>query len=107
MPDICSASDTNLKDYGIIAFHIRMDESLSRVNFGVGSELVVPILLGIAHTYRFIESIYLAERKIIPCESTRVPICIVHEAGSAAKNDNSYFHGEVGKDLAGSVTLSR
>lgn len=86
MPDIRSALDTKLKVAREMNPHLSTGESRTRVSFRVVSELVVPVRLRTTYIDRFIKSIHPAKRKIVRYHSWSVPILIVHEAGSEAKN---------------------
>lgn len=86
--------------------HLRMGESRTRANFGIASELVVPILLGTTYIDRFIRSIHPAERKIVPYHYPPVPKLIVYKARSEPEIEKLDSHQNVESDLALLVTAS-
>lgn len=79
---------------------LRTGESATLVNFGNEIDLVVPILLGKTCIDRFIKSIHLAQRKLVPHHSPPVPILMADQTMSVAEMKRSDFHQQAEKYLA-------
>lgn len=88
MLEIRSASDTKLKVSEIITLNICMDESQTRVTFGVVNKLAVPVLLVTKLIDRAIKSIHTAERKIVPHHSSPISVSMVRDAQSEAEKNS-------------------
>lgn len=85
MPEMRSASNTELTVTGTITIPPRMDETRKQMKLGVVDKLAVLISLGMTSADKATKSIHPAEGKIIPHHSPQVRILMVHEAKSAAE----------------------
>lgn len=66
-----------------------MSESRTRVTFGAGEKLAVPVFMGTTFIEEFIKSIHPAWRTIVAQHPPQVQILIVHEVKTEAEKDTS------------------
>lgn len=89
MPDIRSASDTELGVSGTITLHLCMGVWRTRVSLSVVKDLVVSVFIVAMYIDGFIELIHPPERTMVSYHYPPQPMLFVHETWRELKKDNT------------------